>query len=739
MNADQWSPAGAEAEGEPRLRGGSPHREAASGEDDFGPEDFDEDFDGLSGVRTPGGRRYVIYAPHGNINTGSVHGDQHVRNGDSAAGQGGRRVEAHEGPISPLEILDARAGFAEPDWFPAALRELGTGILFLTGEPGTGRRTAALNLLYRHSGHSMDLRALDSDEDLSLWRPTHAGTRGYLVYGLFPHYPLGPAVIANLRRLLTEADARMVIVLPDDPELVRGLSRDLHVSPVRCVPPRPRAVFDARLEAAVPGAAQRARLLARLDAGLLEELLTPELLPAQVAELVTAVSEAGEDGPDPAGLRQRLSFLAEGEAPDLLKNLHDDADGLAFLLATCVFEGLDHRIVREEAERLLTLADGRLDSVLPEGEGQDGGHGRPGPPRPNPRFMFRRSLDDLLRTVRAQCAPSEIRAGSRYSYAVEPVRFTRHRQAETVLRHVWRQYGQLSGLLTEWLDNVPVRDTELAEPVGRFMGMAAGWGGGRRALRHIHELAGSDHTRSRRTAAYALGIAAEDPVLASEVKHHLTTWSGQAGWRRRSTVAYACGTDFGASRPDPAMSLLRRSYRGDDGDERQVAAAVRQALEDLFAAGNQPTVFRRIAEWADRSGPEAKLALRTFPALLPQSSWFEEQLLNAGEFTEKVVDLVRRSLNDDRHFDGIRDPLLGWCRTAAWNERLRAALETLLIALAQEMRHGVLRLFVEIDRDDNPELAGRHIAHHALEAWRAGEPQPFNPTHPHGGSDDRRE
>ncbi|MEK8171585.1 hypothetical protein NKH77_25635 [Streptomyces sp. M19] len=127
-----------------------------------------------------------------------------------------------------------------------------------------------------------------------------------------------------------------------------------------------------------------------------------------MAELVAAVIGAGDAETDATDIRDRLSFLAEGEVPVLLKKLRDDADGLAFLLATCVFEGLDHRVVRAQADRLLTLADGRLNSVLPDPEdraGAEGGRERREPPGPNPRFVFRRSLTELLGSVRAKCAP----------------------------------------------------------------------------------------------------------------------------------------------------------------------------------------------------------------------------------------------------------------------------------------------------------------------------------------------
>ncbi|WP_248001245.1 hypothetical protein [Streptomyces sp. RPA4-5] len=731
-------------EPEPQAAGEEPP-EGDIGFADPDEGDFDEvaaeyalhggEFAGLPFGRQP---YPVIVAPRANINTGSVHGGQRVENHGGTTGTGGRRVEAHEGPISAVEILDAQAGFAEPDWFPAALAELDSRLLFLTGEPGTGRRTAALNLLRRHSGGSMNLRAVDGDMNLASWRPKHRESRGYLVDGLLPEYPLKPGMVRHLQSLLSRADARMVVVLPDDPALVRRLSRELHVTPVRCAPPAARAVFDARFADAVPDPSERARRLALLEPGLLDELLAPELVPAQVAELVAAVAAAEDGGPDLADIEKRLSFLAEGEVPDLLAQLRDDADGLAFLLATCVFEGLDHRIVREEAERLLELADGRLSSVLPEGadgSDEDWRRDRERKPRPNPQFVFRRSLDELLRTVRAQCSPREIRSNSGYTYAVEAVRFTRHRQAEAVLRHVWREYGHLSRLLTEWMADLK-NEQELTEPVGRVMGLAAGWGGGRRALQHIGTLATSSRRSSRTIAAYALGMAAGDPILAREVKYRLSLWSAQQSWQVRSTVAYTCGADFGASRPEVAMRLLRNVPRGQgDEHERTVDRAVRDALNDLFASGSQATVFRHLAEWADGEGPLTDVALRTLPQLLQNTPWCQEQLVNDGEYAAQIIGLVHRTLNDEELFVATCNAVLWWCRMAAWGDLPRTAVETLLSALAADFRHGVLRLFVVIDRADVPDLAGLGIARDALHTWRNGE-QPWQPvngsTHPNG-------
>ncbi|MFF4586566.1 hypothetical protein [Streptomyces sp. NPDC001388] len=752
-----------EAGSDPADAAGPDAAAPADGEQDSAHDEelndavFGDGFDdGPLGAPGADGLRYTyIYAANSNINTGSVRGGQRVDNGVGTAGasDSGPRVVAHEGPVSPTEILDAVTGFAEPEWFPTAMAELDRRVLFLSGEPGTGRRTAALNLLYRHSGDSMKLRAVDNDEDLAAWRPTDTDTRGYLVDGLFPARPLKPGTVGNLRRLLNDADARMVIVLPDDPVIVRNLARDLHVTPVRCAPPSSRAVFEARFEAEVPSRTERTRLLANLEPGLLDELLAGRLVPAQVRELVDAVVGTAGGGTTSGDIRDRLSYLAEEEVPDLLRSLRDDPDGLAFLLATCVFEGLDHRIVREQAERLVDLADGQLHSVLPEragdrpGAGAGGGAGQqevqvpesPQLPLLNPRFVFRRSLEDLLHTVRAEFGTKEYHSAHGYTYVVEPVKFTRHRQGEAVLRHVWREYGRLSGLLTSWMGAVD-GESDLTQPVGRIMGMAARWGGGRRALLHIRELAESDRATGRAVAAYALGMAAEDPVLASEVKYRLAQWSGRSSWQVRWTVAHACGTGFGAARPDQAMRLLRNVFRRQGSQqEMAVGKVVRRALVNLFAAGNQPTVLRHLTAWADAKGTDtARLSLEIFPHLLASGTWCQEQLVTEDEFADPIVDLTRRVINDDELSDPTCRALLLWCRAAAWDDRQRAAVEALLTALAQEMRHGVLRLFVMIDRDGDPGIAGQHIARQALNAWRNGEPStPFpgqgnHPTQPYG-------
>ncbi|MEU3312585.1 hypothetical protein ABZ743_07975 [Streptomyces sp. NPDC006662] len=682
--------------------------------------DISELIQAISGGTGPSGP--FVYAPHSSVNTGSVHGGQRVHNKTTGEQRSRSATRVHEGPIPEGEVRTAAYGFVEPAWFGAAVSELERGLLFLAGRPGSGRRTAALNLLRECCGEDASLRALDSVTELDRWQPTDASARGYLVDGLFPSRPLGPGVLGHVRSLLKKGGACMVIILPDDEALLRRLEQDLHVKPMTCVPPPPAAVFAGRLGAVVPQERERERLLAALDRDLLDELLVPELVPAEVVELVTAIVEADGEAEALGDLRARLSYRAEQEVPQLIANLRSEPDALAFLLAACVYEGLDHRIVGEEASRLLELSEGRLAAVLPATDSQ----GARTEDRPNPDFVFRRPLSELLHAIRAERQPRTIHSEGAYAYRVEPVAFVRHRQAEVVLRHVWREYGQLSDLLVRWLSEV-TRDSELTGPVGRVMGMATSWGGGRRALRHIQALAQSERTTSRLIAAHALGIAAEDPVLVAEVRYRLQQWSRTVSPQLRTTVAYACAAEFGLSRPDVALRLLHTLLRGlsAPGEEREdqarVRLAVRAAVQTLFQAGNEESVFGHLVQWLDTDRSQEEQLLLMFGQLLQSARWFQRQLVEGSVQAPLITATIRQSLNASGSFDTTCTTLLQWADWGRWDEVAAQAVESLFAELAGSMRHGEFRLFAELDAQGGDGWAGRETARAALNRWRGGE------------------
>jgi hypothetical protein len=207
-----------------------------------------------------------------------------------------------EGPIPKAEVRAADFGFARQDWFDEALRLLEQGPLFLAGRAGTGRRGPCCG---RWTASNMDR-----------WQPTDASARGYLMDGLFPSRPLGPGVLGHVRELLQGVRARMVIVLPDETDLLRRHEHDLHVTPIMCVPPPPDMVFGNYFEAVVEDRWERKRLLSALQGSHdLGDLLAPELVPADVVELVTAIVAADGDPEALGDLEARLGYRAEQEVP----------------------------------------------------------------------------------------------------------------------------------------------------------------------------------------------------------------------------------------------------------------------------------------------------------------------------------------------------------------------------------------------------------------------------------------
>ncbi|MEK8171587.1 hypothetical protein NKH77_25645 [Streptomyces sp. M19] len=116
--------------GRPRRRGPD-HADAADGPDDFDDYDFDGFLHRSVEDMLAGERSYsFVYAPHGNVNSGTLHGVSAWRTATARVARRTRRRAPRRGArgsLSEAEILAARKGFAEPDWFPEALAELDEG------------------------------------------------------------------------------------------------------------------------------------------------------------------------------------------------------------------------------------------------------------------------------------------------------------------------------------------------------------------------------------------------------------------------------------------------------------------------------------------------------------------------------------------------------------------------------------------------------------------------------------
>ncbi|QLE74873.1 hypothetical protein FGW37_27690 [Streptomyces rectiverticillatus] len=655
---------------------------------------------------------------------GMVRGGQHLHSdvdGGPGAPLPADAVERREGDISAEQTAAAMSGFAEPDWFGEALEKARSRVVFLVGAPGSGRRTAALNLLQRHTG-SFALRAIDSDVELATWTVGETGARGYLIDGLLEPRTLALTSIAldNLRRQLDRAEACLVIVIRQTPQVLAHLKGVLHVDPVRATPPPARAVLDAKLITALPAPERREPVLAALPAGFLDETLQREPGPSQVVELVSEIVRIADGTTEAAAIGRHLSLHAADRAPQLLRSVRDSPDDLALLLATCVFEHFDHTVVEEEARRLLEVAAGRLDAAPPEAA--------PATPVENPGFVFLRSRRERLAAIEADRGPREVRAASTHSYAVEPVAFTRHLQGRAVLDLVWREHRDAGALLVQWLQQTSSAHRPRADRAGFILGRLAQWSSGDGALAPIEQLASSSRPGDWRMAARAFGSASADPVLATAVKNRLRGWSRAASESLRCTAALTCATEFGLARPEVALALLHTTVTARDDGSDAVESAVRRALLSLFAEpALRPRVVDALVQWSRPAGAARRTAcaavaqlLKTAATVREAGEWWSAHLLSGD--APPGTELIRSALMEPTSFDNARAALLEWQRRAATDPRRGPAVERLMEALAPHLRGGVLRLFTDFERA--VPAPGAERASLALAQWRGtGTPQ----------------
>ncbi|MFI9234824.1 hypothetical protein [Streptomyces sp. NPDC053079] len=656
---------------------------------------------------------------------GTVDGGQHMGAPVAARGE---TVESREGDIAGEQTLAAMSGFAEPSWFTEALQKAHSRVVFLVGAPGSGRRTAALNLLRRHTG-GFALRAVDSDVELAAWTPDSTDTRGYLIDGLLESriLALGSIGLANLRQQLDRADACMVIVTDSTPQVLAHLRDVLHTEPVSAVPPAPRAVLDAKLATVFPGSERQRSVLAALPAGFLEETLQRDPRPSEVVEIVSEIIRVADGETEAADIGRHLSLHAEERAPQLLRSVRDSADDLALLLATCVFEHFDHTVVEEEARRLLDVAGGRLDVAPPEADA--------GRPAENPAFVFLRSRKERLAAIEADRGPREVRVASTHSYVTVPVSFTRHLQGRAVLHDVWREHRDAGELLVEWIRQTPAAHRARADRAGFILGQFAQWSSGHRALAPIEELAASDRPGDWRMAARAFGAASADPVLATAVKNRLRGWARAATVSYRCTAALTCATEFGLARPEAALSLLHTTVVSRDDGSTAVESAVRRALLSLFAENTvRPRVIDALVQWTSEGGAARRTAcaavaqsLRGAASAREAGEWWSGHLLarpsaSASSPAEPPgLVLIRHALMERTTYDATRAALLEWQRRSAGDPRRAQALEHLADRLASHLHGGVFRLFTDLERTAS--APGAERAARALAEWRKDIPQ----------------
>lgn len=612
------------------------------------------------------------------VNTGLVGGNQSVSS-HVPAGPDLRKGRGQRGRLPASLLTDAAKGFVAPEWMARARKRSRGGIVLLAGGRGTGRQTAALNLLCGANGTDASVHHLDDDLDFGSWSPAPGEANGYLVEGTLGGLVRNRAALTSIGSRLLEADAVMVVILPDDPELVARLEDSLGMAPVHCTPPAAERIFHAQFAVAVPGEEERRRLLHGLPPELLPELLPSGASPRDALDVVEAVIATGESpgamDTRAARIRGTLAEQADREVAEFLPGWLDDPQARNALIAAAVFGGSSPQTIAEQAERLALKLEGASSDP---GVSDLGG---------------RRSLSALLRPVGVRTDRVQRPGRSPATHMA----FARCQWPGAILRNVWR--GPLADLLVPWLWSV--EGYELVERAGWALALSVPPERGTGRLNRIRACATFGGPSGRAVAAKALRVLMNDPDLSREATGQLGSWAYERSWSLRCVAALTCGGGSEIAPLGSALALMRKLVRGAEGEpHRYVDRAVDDALLDLFRRGDRRVVLRTLLAWTEFEGAEAGYATRVLPKLLRRDlAWFGAQIMDDEVFA-LTVRLIRRTLRARGPGGALRDAVLLWRRVAVWDPIHREALDAVLLAVGDDRHPNVGRFLDAINRHD---------------------------------------
>ncbi|GAB1820447.1 hypothetical protein HerbRD11066_36110 [Herbidospora sp. RD11066] len=598
------------------------------------------------------------------VNTGQIGGDQTVFG--SPSGRIGGGSSGCELPAASL--LEAAEGFITPSWMTRARKRSSDGIVLLAGGAGTGRWTAALNLLSGLYGSAGVIRHLRDDLDFGAWGPAKGEAYGYVVEGSLGGLVENHAALTALRSRLLKAGAVMVVILPDEPEMAARLDTFSGLSPIRCTPPDAERVFHAKLALAVPDQQQRLRLLAELPGDLLPDLLPLGASPSDALDVVEAVVKAGSA----TDIRAGLWAVADSEIAERLMCWLRDPKTCGLLISAAVFEGSRLGTIMDQADRLASTIAGSF-------AGED---------------ALARHEQSSVRLLRPLGIRSDLvqRPGRQPEYRVF---FSRTQWPEAILRHVWR--GPLADAVALWLRGTV--DDDLVEQAARALALSASCKGGSGRLSRVRACAMSGGVTERALAASALRVLLKDEHSWREIAGQLGGWAQSPDWRLRCVVAITAGFNADTTPPGVALPMLRRLVRAAENEPHPaVDRAVDHALLALFLHSDRHVLLHSLLDWTEYGGAEAAWATRIFPKLLRcDLSWFATTTSDEDTF-RLVILLFKRTLRARGPAGPLYDAVLTWQRVASWNADHASTVDAILQALSTDPHPHVRRFLNAVNR-----------------------------------------
>jgi hypothetical protein len=525
--------------------------------------------------------------------------------------------------MAPIPLTDLAAcadgRFLPPggQWADAHRKLREHGSLIVTGERGTGRRTAALHLLSRvgESGSIHELTPQWKRPRIQVLQPLAKPGAGYLLDMSDPTDKPAPADFGKRLMDWARQNGICLVVIAADDTGARRWAGSAGSAEVRLLSPNARDL-----------AAQELRAAGIWDLGILGD------------EALTGIWESGPKVDD---TRRLVRLIVDG--PDRSpKNIADEYQGWQ--------EWLGKEVPAELSARTLLWAaafcnGGQRKSVL-------------------------RMAEELRRKLGETRSPSDILSDYPVSTRLREAKLdpkgktvwlpsTQHGLAGALRSYLWDEFDdpKLREFLTQWLvaqlAELPPDDAErvaygVLDVVVRFRddtllrGLRDGLSGEKRSI-----------------AVRTLSDAALNPEFGAHVRASLYKWARSSG-AQADLVADVCGSIFGQKMPGLALVRLGWAAQNSKPDSPALAAALVSIAENHTEA-----VLSSIEKWfADYSPPIA--GLNAFLALASTEQGARLLCARADpdsgqlEYRKSVIDHFQRSLANPGSYEVTISVLETW-------------------------------------------------------------------------------
>ncbi|WP_328962069.1 hypothetical protein [Streptomyces virginiae] len=590
------------------------------------------------------------------------------------AGYGGFGGGQVSGEI-PEQALERLAGDFVSEGTPFAelldrLRE--ERVIVLTGDPFTGRRTAALMLLRRLG--ATPVRALDREVapgDLSQRLSSADGAVGHVLCDLdiSREQPLREAHLLALRGRMRELQAYLVITAGHSPYV------EDTVELAAWHPPEPATVLASLL----PKRTDETEAQRLLALPAVAEFLSHERQIREVVHYVTVLAQADEDRIKQYSLdaleEQVQEWFEEAETPVQLREK-------AFLIALAAFDKGPYALTAE-------LSDVLYAALRSTG---DEGYQKPIP-------VFGTHIGKRIQKARAKLYPD--REMTEWGPVTQvKAAFHDERVAPVVLREVWTGHPAARPALIKWLDGLSVDGRPFVRTRAAATVAVLAYTDLPSTMALIVERwAGARESRRQLTAVSALALAHR--IGAPNIPRIVDAWSTATQDPKRCWVAVRALGLIGPERPTEALAALRDQARHQHdkqlkqprpgGGDQQVAAELPQSVALLLLSSAAEPVLSALLAALDGHLSSRMLALDGFltacerpdPAACPP---LLGQAARSSLAAERIARLLRVALNDRTANERAENVLRSWIRAADSELETERTLSALLPAIVVDPR-----------------------------------------------------